>query len=138
MLIDDFTLEGELPWMSDLSLLPGALQEGENFLEIENVGDTGAAYSRIMLNRFEVSYPRHLVADSGLLRGSFGESGIAEVTGFTGKAFIVDITESRTKWLSGSESVEGGLRFHAQAGHHYLLADSTPASSPPPCASWTT
>ena len=55
MVLEDFTLEGELPWMGELSLLPGALLEGQNTLEIENVGDTGAAYSRIMLNRFEVT-----------------------------------------------------------------------------------
>ena len=130
MLIDDFTLEGELPWMSDIELLPGALHEGENVLELENVGDTGAAYSRIMLSRFEVSYPSRLLADSGRLRGSFGESGIAEVSGLTGKAFIVDTTESRTKWLRGAEIVEGGLRFQAEADHRYLVADSTAVLTP--------
>ena len=130
MLLDDFTLEGELPWMSDLSLLPGALLEGENTLEIENVGDTGAAYSRIMLNRFEVTYPSQLVADSGQLRGSFGESGVAEVTGLTGSSLLLDTTGPVTKWLSGAQPFEGGLRFRAESQHHYLVADSTAVMSP--------
>ena len=103
MLLDDFTLEGELPWLSDLSLLPGALLEGQNTLELENVGDTGAAYSRIMLNRFEVTYPSQLVADSGQLRGSFGQSGVAEVTGLTGSSLLLDTTGPMPKWLSGAE-----------------------------------
>ncbi len=130
LLLEDFILEGELPWMSELSLLPGALLQGENILEIENVGDTGAAYSRIMLNRFEVTYPSQLVADSGQLRGSFGEIGIAEVTGLAGNAYVLDTTESPTKWLRGAELVEGGLRFQAEAQHHYLVADSTAVMSP--------
>ena len=130
MLLDDFTLEGELPWMSDLSLLPGALLEGENTLEIENVGDTGAAYSRIMLDRFEVTYPSQLVADSGQLRGSFGQSGAAEVTGLTGSSLLLDTTGPVTKWLSGAQPFEGGLRFRAESQHRYLVADSTAVMSP--------
>ena len=130
LLLEDFTLEGELPWMGEMSLLPGALVEGENTLELENVGDTGAAYSRIMLNRFEVTYPRQLVADSGQLRGSFGEAGTAEVTGFTGNALLLDTTGPVTLWLRGAESFPGGLRFRAEDDHRYLLADSTAVMSP--------
>ena len=133
LLLEDFTLEGELPWMGELSLLPGALLEGQNTLEIENVGDTGAAYSRIMLNRFEVTYPRQLVADSGQVRGSFTQSGVAEVAGFTGNPLLIDTTGSMPKWLSGAESLEGGLRglrFRAEDGHHYLVADSTAVMTP--------
>ena len=37
---------------------PGVVREGENELEIENVGDTGATYSMIMLDRFRLEYPR--------------------------------------------------------------------------------
>ena len=130
LLLQDFTLEGELPWMGEISVLPGALLEGQNTLELENVGDTGAAYSRIMLNRFEVTYPRQLVADSGQLRGSFGEAGTAEVTGFTGNALLLDTTGPVTQWLRGAESFPGGLRFRAQEDHRYLLADSTAVMTP--------
>src|SRR3990172_2041212 len=124
MLLEDFTLEGERDLMTETELLPGALREGENVLEIENVGDTGAAFSRIMLDRFELSYPRQLVGEAGQIHGSFGESGVAEITGLTGRAFIVDTTDSTHQWLSGAESLEGGLRFQAEAGRRYLVADS--------------
>jgi hypothetical protein len=130
MLVEDFTVEGELAWMGEVELLPGALVEGENLLEIENVGDTGAAYSRIMLNRFEVTYPSQLVADSGQLRGRFGEPGSADVTGLTGHALIVDTTGSIPRWLTEAEVVYGGLRFQAEAGHHYLVADSNAVLTP--------
>ena len=130
LLLEDFTLEGELPWMGEMSLLPGALVEGQNTLELENVGDTGAAYSRIMLNRFEVTYPRQLVADSGQLHGGFSQSGTAEVTGFTGNALLLDTTGPVTQWLRGAESFPGGLRFRAQDDHHYLLVDSTAVMTP--------
>jgi hypothetical protein len=56
---------------------PGLLHEGENTLEIEDVGDTGAAYSMVMLDRFHVSYPAELAAEEGVLDGSFSESGTA-------------------------------------------------------------
>ena len=71
-----------------------------------------------------------MVADSGQLRGSFGESGIAEVTGFTGNPLLLDTTGSMPKWLSGAEPFEGELRFQTEAEHHYLVADSTAVMSP--------
>ena len=80
LLLDDFFLEGELPWSAELELLPGVLIEGQNSLELENVGDTGAAYSRIMLDRFEVTYPSLPLAESGHMQGSFGQDGTAQVT----------------------------------------------------------
>ena len=130
MLLEDFTLEGELPWMTETELLPGALVEGENRLELENVGDTGALYSRIMLSRFEVSYPRQWIAESGQLHGVVEHSGTAEVSGLDGGAFIVDTTENRTRWLKGSESSDTGVRFRAEDGHRYLVVDSQAVLSP--------
>ena len=91
MLLEDFTLEGELPWMTETELLPGALVEGENRLELENVGDTGALYSRIMLSRFEVSYPRQWIAESGQLHGVVEHSGTAEVSGLDGGVCLLFI-----------------------------------------------
>ncbi len=43
---------------------PGILHEGENAFQIENVGDTGAAYSVVFLDRYALSYPRLLVAEA--------------------------------------------------------------------------
>ncbi len=81
------SLVGESSWDGkgsrriDVELLPGVLVEGENRLEVENVGDTGAAYSMVMLDRFALSYPRVPMAESGELQGEWKESGVAAVSG---------------------------------------------------------
>ena len=129
-LLEDFTLEGELPWEGESELLPGILHEGENLLEIENVGDTGAAYSRVMLSRFEVSYPRQLVVESGWLEGTFASAGVAEVSGLSGSAFVVDTTITPTRWLKQLESAGDTVRFQVEEGHRYLVADSSGVLAP--------
>jgi hypothetical protein len=50
--------DGKEPHGVEAELAPGVLLEGENVLEIENVGDTEADYSMVMLDGFRVSYPR--------------------------------------------------------------------------------
>jgi hypothetical protein len=122
-LLDDFTLEGELAWQGDSELLPGVLLEGENLLEIENVGDTGAAYSQVMLNRFELTYPRQTVLEAGSLEGVFA-SGVAEVAGLTGAPIVVDTTDS-PRWLRQVELLDDTVRFQVEEGHRYLVADPT-------------
>jgi hypothetical protein len=54
------------------ALGPGLLHEGENMLEIEDAGDTEAAYSMVMLDRFDVSYPAQLAAEPTRSRGVDG------------------------------------------------------------------
>ena len=56
--IEEMSWDGKRAQRIDSELHPGFLREGENLLEIESVGDTGADYSMVMLDRFEVSYPR--------------------------------------------------------------------------------
>ena len=50
--------DGKNAHQLEAEIAPGVLREGENALELENVGDTGAAYSMIMLDRFRLEYPR--------------------------------------------------------------------------------
>ena len=96
-------------------ILPGLLQEGENELELENVGDTEAAYSAVMLDRFAVSYPRVLVAEGGVVEGSWSASGVAEISGVGSGGFVVDVTSGPPRWLSGVEvTAEGTVRFRAE------------------------
>jgi len=129
-LIDDFTLEGELAWQGDYELLAGLLQEGDNLLQIENVGDTGAAFSRVMTDRFEIRYPRQLVADSGRLEGSFSASGLAEVLGVDGAAFLLDTTDTSPLWLRRAEVLNDVVRFSVEQGRRYLLADASGVLAP--------
>ena len=112
-LITETWWDGETPHFVEAELGPGLLQEGENTLEIEEVGDTEAQYSMVMLDRFEVSYPSQLV---GELKGSFSESGVANLDGPPG--FVFDVTENEPKKLTGTN----GTSFRVESGHRYLLA----------------
>ncbi len=62
-LVAELSWDGKQDRPVTAPLTAGVLHEGENLLEIENVGDTQAAYSMVLLDRFEVDYPR-LPADS--------------------------------------------------------------------------
>ena len=63
--VGETTWDGKKPKALELELEPGVLREGLNTLDLEDVGDTGAAYSMVLLNRFTVSYPRGLRARAG-------------------------------------------------------------------------
>jgi hypothetical protein len=107
---------------------PGVLHEGANELQIEEVGDTDALYSMIMLDRFEVSYPSQLVADDGELTGGFRQSGTAWVSGLE-NAYAFDLTGEHPLWLDGVNHQEG-VGFGAEAGHQYLLVSDSTVRSP--------
>jgi hypothetical protein len=94
----------------------GILKEADNRLQILNVGDTGAAFSMILLDRFVVSYPRVLAAEEGRLEGSWSQSGTAEVAGIGDGAHLLDVTNEPV-WLNGI--TQSG--FRAEAGRSYLL-----------------
>jgi hypothetical protein len=98
------------------------LHDGENLLEVEDVGDTEASYSMAMLDRFEVSYPRLLQAVGGRLEGRFRVSGTAEVTGLA-EAIVLEKGESGIAWLEGSEPTATGIRFRVEADRSYLVVD---------------
>ncbi len=123
-LVGEESWDGKEPRQLRLELPPGLLREGENQLALENVGDTGAAYSMVMLDRFELSYPRLLVAEAGKLEGSFSESGEAGVSGLSSAAHLLDVSEEPASWLSGADSSSGSLRFRAEGGRSYLAVSS--------------
>ncbi len=50
--------DGKQAHRLDVDLLAGLLVGGENVLEVENVADTGQAYSMVMLDRFRIDYPK--------------------------------------------------------------------------------
>ena len=117
---DELWWNGKEPRTAALDLPPGTLREGGNLLRIENVGDTEASYSMVMLDRFQVVHPRRTLAEGGRLQGSFSQSGSALVSGL-GASFLLDTTGEKPRWLSGAEvSPEGALRFRAESGRNYL------------------
>ncbi|HEY7700333.1 MAG TPA: C25 family cysteine peptidase, partial [Vicinamibacteria bacterium] len=116
-------LEGKGSLKMTAEIPAGVLREGENSLEIENVGDTEASYSMVMLDRFQVSYPRRLVPNAGRLEGTFRESGVAEVEGAS-DAFVLDTTEKDARWLGS------GTRFRVEASRRYLVVSPEAVRTP--------
>ena len=109
---------------------PGLVQEGENTLEMEEVGDTEAQYSMVMLDRFEVSYPAQLVAEEGGLKGGFSKSGAALVSGLEGNSFVFDTTGAQPQRLSGLSFVAGGMSYQVESGHRYFALSSGSVKTP--------
>jgi len=115
----------------EVDLPPGVLREGDNVLEIENVGDTGAAHSMVMLDRFEVHYPRPAIAVGGRLEGSWSVSGVAELRGLGAAPLLLDTTEARPRWLKGAQAGGDGItRARVQAGRRYLAVSPDAALRP--------
>jgi hypothetical protein len=114
-LLGDERFDGKRSFELVKGLPSGLLVSGENSLEIENVGDTEAAYSMVMLDRFQIEYPRRTL---------------------TPNAYVVDVTD-RPRWVEGVEPAPAGARFEAAWDRHYLVTpvDSVPTPEirvPPP------
>jgi hypothetical protein len=117
--VGEATWDGKEPESLDLEIGPGVLHDGTNVLGLENVGDTGAAYSLVFLNRFSVRYPRALVASGGKLEGGFAATGRATVESLAASAVVLDTTGT-PRWRTGATPTATGLSFPVEAGHRYL------------------
>jgi hypothetical protein len=115
--------EGKEGLRLDADVAAGILREGENLVSIENVSDTAAAYSMVMLDRFSVEYPRLLVAEGGNLEGAFRESGEAAIAGVSERAFALDVTEEPVRWVDSFPAVPGGVRLAVESGRRYAVVD---------------
>ncbi len=94
---------------------------------MENVGDTEAAYSMVMLNKFELVYPAETGTHTGVLEARWRESGTAAIAGAT---HVVDVTNADPIWLTEAQVVDGRLRFRVEAGRSYLAVGAGAALRP--------
>jgi hypothetical protein len=83
----------------------------------------------VFLDRFAVTYSRRLVAESGRLEGSFGESGTVEVSGLGAGSIIIE-TSADPVWLSGAVAAAGGVSFKVEAERSYLRCRHKGCSRP--------
>ena len=122
--VGEASWDGKHPKRIEAEVPPGVLHEGENTLALENVGDTGASSTLVLLDRYALSHPRRLVASGGTLAGRFGPwgTGTAVVQGLGSAAFVLDTTEPAGTWLkvNGALSATAGLSFLAEPDHSYL------------------
>ncbi len=121
--VGEASWDGKLPQTVEAEVGAGVLREGENTLEIEDVGDTGVSYSLIFVNRFSVSYPRRLVASKGKLEGRIEASGQALIEGASSSSVLLETTGT-PRWLRGLQDAASGVRFPVLAGKSYLLVSS--------------
>jgi hypothetical protein len=92
---------------------------------VSNLGDTSAAYSMVMLDRFEIRYPSLPDADGGIWEGSFLQAGAFTLPGFS-DALLLE-TGANPRWL---REEEGPLRFAVEPGRSYLAVDPGSVSRP--------
>ena len=120
--VKDLSWDGKQAQKLEVDLVPGLLREGDNVLQLENVGDTEAAYSMVMLDRYAVEYPRVAVTADGRLQGRWSDSGTAELSGLAPGTHILDTSEAQPRWLVGTEvGTDGMVRFRAESGRSYLV-----------------
>ena len=117
----DVVWDGMTPKAFSASLAPGIVHEGDNLLEVESLGDAGATYSLVFLDRFELVHPRALSAAGGVFEASFPLSGSAEVSGLGLGSLLLDLTSPNTpQWLFGASTTQSGLAFRVETGRRYL------------------
>ncbi len=120
-LVEELSWDGKQARHLEMELGAGLLREGNNVLELENVGDTGASYSMVMLDRYAVEYPRVALTDDGRLEGRWSESGVAELSGLGPGTHVLDTSGAQPDWLTNTEvGADGLLRFRAESGRSYL------------------
>jgi hypothetical protein len=129
-LVSEVSWDGKRALKLEADLAPGLLFDGRNTLAIENVGDTGAAYSAIMLDRFELKHARRLVAKDGCLEGSWETSGTALVSGLGASAKFLDVTGEIPVWLRGAEMGAEGWAFRSEKGRTYLAVEAASVLRP--------
>src|SRR6266540_470448 len=113
--------DGTSPKAVPASIGPGILREGDNLLELESLGDAGASYSLVFLDRFELVYPGSLSASAGQFEARFSLSGSAEVSGLGADSLLLDVSSPTTpSWLFGASPTQTGIAFRTEAERQYL------------------
>ena len=139
-LVGEAQFAGKQPYRMNLRLPASLLREGANELSLTNVADTGVT-SVVFLDRFSLAHPELGSLTSGLFEGTWAESGTATVSGLSGPAALVDASAATgsasgqgattgAKWLSGYQATGGSVRFHAEAGHRYLVVSQEALLTP--------
>src|SRR5262249_59883146 len=68
-LVGETSWDGKMPARLEADFPAEWLREGDNQLDLENVGDTVALNSMVFLDRFDLRYPRQAAAVGGVLHG---------------------------------------------------------------------
>jgi hypothetical protein len=117
-IVDD-AWDGKGEYLIAADIPANTLVEGQNQLEIELPGDSGAAADLIYLDWIELTYPNPWIANGDEL--SFvSPGGSVSIQGFSGLAAIYDITDPENV-MRVAESADPATDFASQAGHRYFV-----------------
>jgi len=126
--------DGRKPYRLDAVLPAGALRSGENVLELANLGDTGAPYSMVFLNRFSITYPRSLQASADRVSGALDREAGVELIGFSARPLpALDLREpDRPRVLPGRVDFapDGSFRMSLSAPAGTRLFSTSGAGTP--------
>ncbi|HLO65432.1 MAG TPA: C25 family cysteine peptidase [Holophaga sp.] len=138
---------GDLRWtgtaatVQPLDIPPGVLAAGANTLVLTLPGDTGAVVDQVLLDWFEVTYPRPLAASSGALGFAVpgGAAGPVKVAGLpAGDLRLLDITDPAAPvalrgFTTAQEGTARSLLFQdgaSAAARSYLAVAASAAQAP--------
>jgi len=129
--------DGQGPHVIDTALPHSCLEDGENLLTVEAVGDTGAQADIVLVDWFEVDYQRLFVAEDDRLEFS-GQGGPHRLTGVTKEDIrLFDISDPLDVVLIANPSVEReGMDYtlsfldEEPAGHRYLAVSQVGFKEP--------
>ena len=116
----EVTWDGQKPRRLDADVPAGILVDGANRLELENVLDAGVQHSQVFLDRYQLQFARHPIAEAGSFEGSFSLGGAAEIHALPVDALFLDTTEPAVKWLVGAQATALGSRLRVEAGRSIL------------------
>jgi hypothetical protein len=121
--VEERSWYGRRSQLLEAELSAGLLRDGTNTLTIES--EAGAGYSGVMLDRFRVDYPRLPIATQGRLEGTFGASGMVEISGLGAGTVLLDRTDPDPRWLYTAPTADGGtFRFRAESGRQYVAVSA--------------
>jgi hypothetical protein len=128
--VGEASWDGKRPFRLDAAVPPGTLLDGANRLTVHNVGDTGASYSLVFFDRYELRFAREPIAEAGRFEGSWESAGTGSIGGLPLDSVLLDTTEPAARWLVGAQAVGSGTQLRVDAGRRILAMSRAAVPQP--------
>jgi hypothetical protein len=125
--VGEASWDGQERYVIESAVPPSCLQEGENTLGLEAVGDTGARVDIVLVDWVELEYQRYFRAREDSLEFT-GQGGFQVVTGFSSEQlWLFDVSDRlNVVQLTGADVEANGSQYVLSfcdgepSGHSYL------------------
>jgi hypothetical protein len=128
--VGEASWDGKRTFRLDTAVPPGTLTDGANRLTLQNVGDTGASYSLVFLDRYELRLAREPIAEAGRFEGSWASSGTGLIAELPLDSLLLDTTEPAVRWLVGGQAVGSATQLRVEAGRRILAVSRAAVLQP--------